>query len=66
MIDELSRVGALTVGWRVQEFRDTEICIDIVAHGGLITHGIDFGVVKERGSAGHIGVVCGNVHSCHG
>ena len=47
MIDELSRVGALTVGRRVQKFRDTEICIDIIAHGGLVTHRIDFGVVEE-------------------
>ena len=66
MIDELSRVGALTVGWRIQEFRYTEIFIDVIAHGGFVTHGIDFGVVEERGCAGHIGVVRGDVHSCHG
>ena len=59
-------MGALTVGRRVQEFRYTEICIDIIAHCGFITHRIDFGVVEERGSAGHIGVVCGDVHRSHG
>ena len=66
MIDELSRVGALTVRWRVQEFRYTEICIDIIAHGGLVSHRVDFRVVEERGSAGHVGIICGDVHSRHG
>lgn len=66
MIDELPRVDVLMAGGRVQEFRYTEVCIDIVAHGGFIARGINVGVVKERGSTGHIGIVCGDVHGCDG
>ena len=66
MIDELPRVGVLTGVWRVQEFRYTEVGIDIVAHCRFVMYWIDFGMVEERGSAGHVGVVGGDVHSCHG
>ena len=64
MVDELPSVGAIMVGWRVQVFRDPEVCIDIIAHGRFITHGIDFSVIEERRSTGHISVVCGDVHRC--
>lgn len=62
MVDEFSGVGISMVGWRVQEFGYAEVCIDVVAHCGFVTRGVDFGVVEDRGRAGHVGIVSRNVH----